>query len=274
MKGNRWVRWIAKILGSIGRPIGLSQIPSVQKLYLKLAGYALPDKDVWVKVQNQSMLLPNPRRNVLGRMIYLYGEWEKPVTQTLREEVRPGMTVLDIGAHVGYYSLLMAGRVGKGGRVFAFEPNPAVRKYLERNVERNGCCQVTICPFALFGTKGLATLQGRDNLNVSLVPQLTPVEGAVRVEVFDRVRMTLGIDKVDLLKMDVEGAEMDILLGMREMLERDHPTLIIEVHTDLLIQFGHSEFELREYAGSFGYTVKNIWSQVGATMILCKQEGG
>jgi FkbM family methyltransferase len=263
-------RWMAGALGIIGRGTGLSRNSSLQALYFQLSGPLVPDRDLWVKMDGQDMFIPSPRRNVLGRRIYLHGIWEEVVTRVLIEEIHQGMTVLDIGAHVGYYTLLMAKRVGKAGKVFAFEPQSEVRNYLEQNVQRNGYSQVAILPLALFSKEGVGLLEGRDNLNACLSPRSSPSTGSIKMVVFDQFKKKIKIEKIDLVKMDVEGAEMDILLGMRDSLKKNHPELIIEVHQNGLVRFGHSEMELRQYISSFGYHIRDIWSQTGTITILCK----
>ena len=268
---NRIVRWITKYLGIIGNRLKLSHFPVLQDFYLGIIGIVLPDKDVWVTMDDQEMLIPNPRRDALGRMIYIHGSWEDTVTRVLCKEVHPGMTVLDIGAHVGYYTLIMAKRVGMEGKVIAFEPNPVVRKIIEQNVDRNSYSHVVISPYALFSKEGYGLLNGRDNLNSCLRPQPTKTDGSASIMVFDRLKKVMGIDKVDFLKMDVEGAELDILFGMQELLEKYHPVMVIEVHVDGLIQFQHSESEVHEYIQSFGYTMEEIWSQTDTVTVLCKR---
>jgi FkbM family methyltransferase len=269
MRYNRFLRWAAGIVGVVGRAVGLSSVPLLRNLYLGVVRLALPDNDVWVTADEQAILLPSPRRNVLSRMVYLYGDWEGPVTRVLCREIRPGMTAVDVGAHIGYYTLIMAKRVGRNGRVYSFEPNPEVQEYLRRNLARNGYGQVAICTMALFREDGSGVLEGRDSLNAALSPRQSPTEGAVPMAVYDRIAGPLGIGKVDLVKMDVEGAEMDILLGMRELLTRDHPSLVIEVHTQLLKRFGHSETELRAYLETFGYAFQDILQQIETTTIFC-----
>ena len=70
---------------------------------------------------------------------------------------------------------------------------------------------------------------------------------------FDEIKETLGISKVDLLKMDIEGAEFSALLGMEKTLKKDKPLLMIEVHPEQLIQFGYSLQELIDFLGKFNY---------------------
>jgi predicted subunit of tRNA(5-methylaminomethyl-2-thiouridylate) methyltransferase len=70
--------------------------------------------------------------------------------------------------------------------------------------------------------------------------------------------------------MDIEGAELDILNGMKDLLDNHHPSIIIEVHPSDLVHFRDSESEIREYIRSFGYNVKDIWPQTYTKTILCK----
>ena len=93
---------------------------------------------------------------------------------------------------------------------------------------------------ALFREEGYGVMQKRDYLNAELFPQKSIFQRGGSMVVYDRMAGSLGIGHVDFIKMDVEGAEMDILLGMRKLLERDHPSLAIEVHTLFLKRFGHS----------------------------------
>ena len=110
---NRFIRWGAKILGAVGRRFGLSKIFTLQELYVQFTRFIMPNTDVWVITDGQKILLPNPRKSILSRMVYLYGDWEGPVSQLLCREIRPGMTAIDIGAHIGYFTLIMAKRAGR-----------------------------------------------------------------------------------------------------------------------------------------------------------------
>jgi hypothetical protein len=84
------------------------------------------------------------------------------------------------------------------------------------------------------------------------------------------VKENLDINKVDFHKMDVERAELDIPFHIRAMLEQFHPRIIVEVHLRRMTLFRHSELEIREYIRSFGYTIRDIWSQNDMIAILCK----
>ena len=92
-------------------------------------------------------------REMLSRTLFLYGTFEISETRLVQAFLRPGMTFLDVGAHIGYYTLIAARLVGDGGRVVSFEPGAATRAQLEANVARNGFRNVEIRAEALAVTR-------------------------------------------------------------------------------------------------------------------------
>lgn len=196
----------------------------------------------------------SPRRNRIGEALYRSGVWEQAVTDTIRETAKPGMTVLDIGADIGYYTILLA-RLASPGAVFAFEPIPQARDTLERNVERNALKNIAVSPFALGNAAASAWIEQpfeKSRLNLSGVK---PATGDVAVEIrrFDELAGALGIQHVDFLKLDVEGAEHEVLMGMAHTIDRDHPICIIEVHGEMLPLFGSSKPGFLQWMRQHGY---------------------
>jgi FkbM family methyltransferase len=269
MERLHFLRWVAKWVGRMSHPLGLDRIDFLHRLYQAGASFALPDRNVCVPMDGQRMWIPNPRRHALGRMIYLHGVWEEVVTRELCALAKPGMTVLDVGAHVGYFTLLLARRVAPRGRVLAFEPNFEVRTMLEENIRRNNHSHVTIFPFALFCREGEGHLRGYDNLNTFLSPAQASSETAVPMVVFDKFAGNLDLRTLDLIKMDVEGAEYDILLGMRQVLEKYHPTLVLEAHRDGLVKFGHTISALWNLLESYGYQMQPVWRWSNTVTVVC-----
>jgi FkbM family methyltransferase len=150
---------------------------------------------------------------------------------------RPGWTVVDAGANVGAFAVRQA---QIGARVIAFEPNPSCARRLWTTVSRSGLEQVTLIPCALGAELGTATLVvGGSTLAGSLVE--TPEDGAVerflvKVETLDHVAEALGLVRVDLLKVDVEFAEVEVLRGAVRTLPRVE-RVVVEYHSrDLLTQ--------------------------------------
>ena len=95
-----------------------------------------------------------PRTSVIGRSIYLHGILEKEVTNIAQEKIKKGWNILDIGADVGYYSLLFASKCGPKGKVAAFEPDPEAIPYLNDNISMFEYSNIDMYDFALFNHVG------------------------------------------------------------------------------------------------------------------------
>ncbi|WP_422002631.1 FkbM family methyltransferase [Reyranella sp.] len=164
--------------------------------------------------------------------VMLDGYWEIWLTQLLAQRVRPGMTVVDVGANFGYYTLLLADAVGADGRVIAVEPNPTALALLRETVLLNGYAdRTTIVSQALSGQEGQALLFCPDGepKNAQLVGHRGyPGGTTVEVATVTLDSITRDCARVDLIKIDAEGAETAIVNGMAELIARDRPTIILE----------------------------------------------
>jgi len=164
---------------------------------------------------------------------FVYGTWEPEVSNVVLSVVKPGMTVIDIGAHIGYYTLLFAKCVGADGRVISFEPFPDNFALLQKNVQLNGLSQVQPRPQAVFSAAREITLAVPDHT-------LNPGQGSVSHASGSRKFLVQAVCldsfcaqealRPDLIKMDVEGAEQDVLLGARQTIAQWRPKLLIELH--------------------------------------------
>ena len=202
------------------------------------------------------LLFTNPRKSVIARSIFLTGVWEPKVTDFARSWIRPGMVVVDVGAHVGYYTLLFAQLVGEDGHVFAFEPIPAVNRCLEQSIRLNGFTNVTMFSTALFDVDGNSPIGRKGKL---LQPDAASTKDPIiETKVFDHRREEWGIGPVDLVKIDVEGAEMNVLLGMEKCLSDSKPGLLIEVHPQGIWDFGYSPSILLEFLSERGYRAQAV----------------
>jgi FkbM family methyltransferase len=144
-------------------------------------------------------------------------------TEIILNEVRPGDTVVDVGAHIGYYTLLLARAVGPAGRVLAFEPDPLNFALLRRNVELNGYANVELFPKALSDRCGKFRLYlSSDNAgDHRLYESADEPRPAVEAEATTLDSISSGRDrKVDFIKMDVQGSEGAVLEGMVGALSR------------------------------------------------------
>lgn len=164
--------------------------------------------------------------------LMLDGFWEVWLTQFLARHVKPGMNVIDVGANFGYYTLLLGDVVGAAGKVVAVEPNPETASLLRETVLLNGHAGRTqIVDRALSDAKGIALLYSPDSepKNARLVGQ-QDLEGGrtfeVRTEALDDIVLTGP--RVNLVKIDAEGAEVAIIRGMQRLIERDKPVIVLE----------------------------------------------
>ncbi len=171
------------------------------------------------------------------------GEYEPETTRLLRHLLKPGAHFVDVGAHIGYYTLLAAAVVGPRGRVWAFEPAPDTYRLLLEEVRRNGLTNVQAerlavgsaskeAPFFLHPARGKSSLyQGAGTGEPIIVPMTS-------LDAYFRVR---GHPRVDVVKMDIEGGEVEALVGMRETVARNpHLRLVVEFNPRALRAAGHS----------------------------------
>lgn len=199
-------------------------------------------------------------RDLVSAEILRSGMWESETVRFVWGWLRGGMTVLDVGAHVGQYTLLASGLVGPAGRVIAFEPHPVLGPVLRRNVARAGCQNVTVLPVALGRAPGLGTLvlNPPDNFGgSSLQPDEASAHYAratVEVTTLDGALDRLGGPPVDLVKIDVEGAELDVLDGGRRTLAANPGiVLIVEFLRQNPLPFGHTVEDLEARLRELGF---------------------
>jgi len=245
---------------SIIRFFGIHKIPLVHLLYSKISNFKFPNQDRIVSCHGLQILLRNPRKSIIGRSIFSTGLWEPEVTQFISSKVRQGMTVFDIGADIGYYSLLLAKLVGPTGLVFSFEPIPKAKWYLDKNIEMNGLDNVRSFDFALFDEPGVACLEAPltlSKINLSK-KKLSGKDIQVEMKVFDEWKAKGELNRVDLVKLDVEGAELNVLRGMKATLQNQKPAILVEVHSQELKSFGFSPSDLIEFLSEFGYQIDPV----------------
>ena len=175
-----------------------------------------------------TMMFPKGYRAILDYADGTYAP-ERPVVELLSRLLKPGMTVVDIGAHLGYYTLLSRKFVGETGRVVAFEPSPVFYEVLKANLAMNSFLDVVAVPMAIADFCGYADfycdIVGGGS---SLFRQLNG-SSLIRVQVttLDVFFRKLGWPKVDLIKMDIEGAEPSALRGAKELIGRNTPLHLI-----------------------------------------------
>jgi len=203
--------------------------------------------------------------NGLAQRIRCEEAYEPAVRREFERIVSKGVNVIDIGANMGYYSILASRMIGPTKRVFAFEPQARMVTKLRRNIELNALQNVEIFPFALADTPGTVTFhvppEGAEGLGSMRANGRFQVVKTVDVETqrLDDVMVKLGNPKIGLVKMDAEGAELLILRGAERLLSSpDRPDLIFEAYEKNCKPFGYCVFDLLKYINSFGYRVRQL----------------
>ena len=167
-------------------------------------------------------------------------QYEEGTTVLFERLVHPGMVVLDVGAHVGYYSLLAARQVGPTGKVHAFEPEPSNHQLLLENIQRNGYTNVVALKQAVLNQVGPTTLflTALDNGRHSAYRHGLPERGSIEVDgtTLDAFLASIPDRGVDLVKLDVEGAELAVLEGMGELIQESSELKLIMEFSPTLLQ--------------------------------------
>jgi FkbM family methyltransferase len=204
----------------------------------------------------------------------LNGDFETAELRFAQKHLQAGMTVLDIGAHHGLYSLLASRQVGKTGRVRSFEPSPRERKFLKKNLAINRCRNVQVESFALGSQTGKADLflvDGREDGCNSLRPPagaITTSLVTVEVRSLDEYLEQERIEKVDFIKLDVEGAEIEVLRGATRLLQSaGRPVILAEVQDIRTEPWGYRAEEIIRFLEKLGFTWHGL-SEAGEVVQL------
>ena len=182
--------------------------------------------------------------------------YEPEKAEFLRRHCPPETTVVDVGAHFGVFTVIMARAVGPHGSVLAFEPTPSTRAALQRTVDNNHLeAVVSVRPEAVSSTDGeqefIASPHTGDMGN-SLVAHAAGGADRVRIRTVT-LDSVAGAAPVSCLKIDAEGAELDVLRGATTILRERRPALALEIHPWVLEQQGQHPREIWQLLSELGY---------------------
>lgn len=224
-----------ELLCILGRPFGGVR---PRRIYGWLArrAFAAPAFR-WYRDRWGSELYLSPFYDI-DRHIIAFGTYEPALHELLEHIVGPGMVCLDVGANLGEVALHMARKAGPSGRVLAFEPIPPVRARLAQHVERNDLSGiVSVEPIALAAGPGTVTMsfateavrnQGMGSM-VRVDNDDTLLRAEVATQALDGLVAARGLERVDIIKIDVQGAEPLVIAGAKATLSRFAPDLLMEV---------------------------------------------
>lgn len=227
------------VFGGLIHRLTHSLLPSGEKVWARVTDG--PAEGMWMEL--------NPRTG----HSYLLGNSEPAVQRLLAEWLHPGMVFYDLGANIGLYSLLGARMVGPAGRVFSFEPDFEVAKRLRANIARNSLSNVTVVEAGIWSQSGEANFEGADLSSPDhgtgrfiAGGQGTPIR-CVRLDDFIQKS-----PPPQVIKCDVEGAEIEVLRGAELLLKRHRPRILCETHSET------NDRVSRDLLSRAGYRVESL----------------
>lgn len=212
----------------------------------------------------EGVITLNPKDPVVSGALAL-GVYEPFETSLFRSVLKPGMVVLDVGANLGYHTIIAARKVGPSGRVLAFEPEPVNFALLSSNIRQNHFDWAQLHPVAVSDVVGTQQLhlsdsnKGRHSIvrTVRDSKEFTDSVG-VATTTIDTILGSQGIKQVDVIKMDIEGAELLALLGMPQTLALPDLIVFVEFSPSAIVSSGRSPKEFFDILLAYGFVVHEI----------------
>lgn len=241
----------------------------VKSSMLALIDYALATRPRYFAAApiRYGFKLSGSTADIIQRWVYLFGVWEPNISRWMVEHLRAGDVVIDVGANIGYYSLLASRCVGPTGRVIAFEPVPSISRSLANNLELNGVSNVEIIPcIASDGPGATEIFRSRgSNLGASSThfQDGFESEGLVRqVQGADIVDESLWC-RVRAVKVDTEGDEFRVLRGFKPLLDKmlAGGAVVVEVTPGLLRERGETAQELITFMKDLNFSAFRIHNE-------------
>ncbi len=208
----------------------------------------------------------------IQRRIYYFGAWEPNLTRFLQRRLSHGDIFVDVGANIGYFSLLAAKLVGPSGKVIAVEASPFIFEKLKGNIEQNGVKNVLALNLAVSDSSGVAKVyaapQGNIGETTILESKGYELESEIPCARLDEVLSSEDLRRIKVIKIDVEGAEWAVVAGMPQVLASSPDSLefVIEINPKHLATLGRSARDILqtfETAGFHAYELLNDYSDAG-----------
>jgi len=207
------------------RPIGF--------VYTKLFYFFKPAKITLENVNGNRMFL-NMADTTSMRM-YMF-KLDRPIIKIMENNLKPGSIFIDIGAHIGYFTLLAAKLVGSKGRVYAFEPEPKNHELLSKNVKENGYQNVSVIKKCVSSRCGLVDFfisKDSGTHSTKIATGKKTISESVTLDKFCRDRK---ISKIDLIKIDIEGGEINSFDGMKNVVKKSRSVKLIAEYVPSYIE--------------------------------------
>ena len=191
---------------------------------------------------------------------FIKGTYEPKNVEAIQKTVREDDVAYDVGAHVGYFSVLMGDIVGSGGKVIALEPRGLNLGYLQRHVSVNHCDNIKIISKAVGDHSGQAKLETRTGSGTGYISDTGDED--VEITSIDELVESGALPPPTFLKIDVEGGEMAVLRGARKVIETQRPRMILATHGDAI------DAECRALLREWNYEMQDINHESGTKEMI------
>ena len=235
------------------------------------------DKETYKKKIADELYFNVTPADHIQKNIFWYGAYEKDTLNCLCKLIKSDSTVFDIGANVGYYTVLMASRACNG-HVYAFEPLSIARNQLQKNIALNKIRNTTVLDFCISDKQESSVIYAAWEDNIGMSGLKPPENFSGRTEPvecmsFDEWFLSHRINSANLIKIDVEGAEVKVLRGMSNTIKKHRPILILEVISPQLVSFGATVEELYDLIIPHDYSAYRAEKKNKLKKLTCVEEG-
>ena len=211
------------------------------------------------------------RSESISNILRYHLTWQRQLTQFIAQTLRQGEVFVDVGANLGYFTLLAANAVGRSGHVYSFEPEPRNFALLQSNAALNDFTHVTARQFAIGAQSGEARLHLSDaNLGAHSLVELEGLGQGLRVPILT-LSEALGQEKraVDMIKIDIQGLELAVLRGAEPLIDtqRRKPRIVMEFNPGPFEQADPGLVWFQDFLRRFGYRTHAFIANERATVI-------
>jgi FkbM family methyltransferase len=212
-------------------------------------------KDVTFAEGKTFKIVIDPQNGYLDEQIYAKPLYEPHIVHEFVNNIKEGDTCIDVGANIGHHAIIMAKCAGPGGKVYAFEPIPAMQEQMGESIRLNKLENITVVPDALSDDGGELILHINEGTIASSSFVADTGGSAIKVPV--RTLDSYGYGKVDFMKVDVEGFEYKVFLGARKVIAENHPKILFE----------YSPIYYRKYSPSDTFDILALLKEEGYVLL-------
>ncbi len=231
-------------------------LPGLNRFAVFLSKLLIPkapgEAFVFETIHGIKLIIDPSKDKGIEKCLYEFGSYEKGIINIIKKNLKTGQIFVDIGANIGLMSCYASNIVGENGKVLAFEANSKTSKILEKNCVLNNSKNVEIFTLGLGEKKSSALFYENWDVNrggASFLKQSDEIGTEVEIDTIDNL---LSEQKIDMVKIDVEGFELNVLKGGINVLKKNHPIFIIEVSSNREKTIGVAPSEIYHFINSIG----------------------